>query len=77
MKRESESFLQLMLADEEAMHFYWFLCYSLLGWQFKMFVDLMMLAWAFLNTCEWFEYLLQHYPSIPILPLLANLIEMT
>ena len=73
--KKKESFLSLMLADEESMHIFWFLSYILLSWQMTLFVDLMFLAWALLNTCEWFDYLIMHYPSIPILPLFSGLIE--
>ena len=77
LTRKSDSFLHMLLADEECMHGIWFLTYLLLGAQMKVFVDLMFLVWAFLNTMEWFDFLIMKYPSFPIIGLFANLIKMT
>ena len=75
--RAKDSFMHMILADEEAMHLIWFLTYILLGWQLKIFVDLMFLSWALLNTVEWLDYLITKHPGIPIIGLFANLIQMT
>ena len=75
-KKKESSFLSLMLADEESMHLFWFLTYILLSWQLKLPVDFMFLVWAFLNTCEWFDFLVMRYPGVPILPLFSGPIEM-
>ena len=56
--KPTESFLPILLADEEAMHVIWLLTYILLGWQLKVFVDLMFLTWSLLNTCELLDYLI-------------------
>ena len=72
-----DSFLTLILSDEESMHFFWFLAYMLLNWQVKYFVDLMFLMWAYVNTCEWFDYIILTHPGVPILPLLTNLVQTT
>jgi len=68
--------MSLMLADEESMHMIWFLTYILLSWQYKVLVDLMFLLWAVLNTCEWFDFIMQRHPDVPIVPLFAGLVQM-
>jgi hypothetical protein len=40
-------------------------------------VDIMFLIWAFLNTCEWFDYIAMKMPGVPIVPLFSNLVQMT
>ena len=74
-KKKEDSMVALMMADEEAMHFFWFLTYVLMSWQIRFPVDMMLLIWAYLNTCEWFDYLLHAHPNLPILPLLAGPIQ--
>ena len=74
MKTAKDSFVHIVLSDEEIMHFIWFLTYLLLGWQIKIVVDGMFLCWAFLNTIEWLDYLHNKYPSIPIIGLFQSLI---
>ena len=64
-----------MLSDEESMHIFWFLSYILLSWEMTIIVDIMFITWAVLNTCEWFDYLVMRYPSVPILPLFSGVIE--
>ena len=72
--RAKDSFLHLMLSDEESMHLIWFLTYILLGWQLKIFVDFMFLAWSILNTMEWIDYLICKHPGLPIVGLFSNLV---
>ena len=75
--KSQDSFIHLMLSDEEAMHLIWFLTYILLGWQLKIFVDIMFLAWSIINTMEWIDFLIEKYPNLPIIGLFANLVQMT
>ena len=75
--KPSDSFIHILLSDEEAMHAIWFLTYILLGWQLKFFVDCMFLAWAFLNTCELLDYLILNYPGAPIIGLFSNMVKAT
>ena len=65
----------MILSDEESMHFYWFFMYILLNWQYKLVVDLMFMTWAILNTCEWFDYITQRHPGVPIVPLFSGLVQ--
>jgi len=66
-----DSFLQVILSDEESMHAIWFLTYMLLSWQMKFFVDGMFFIWAYINTCEWFDYLNVKHPNFPIVGLFS------
>ena len=75
--KPNETFIHILLSDEEAMHAIWFLTYILIGWQIKIFVDFMFLAWAFLNTCELLDYLIVNYPGAPIIGLFANMVRAT
>ena len=73
-KKKEWSFFRMILSDEESMHFYWFFMYILLNWQYKLVVDLMFMTWAILNTCEWFDYIAQRHPGVPIVPLFSGLV---
>ncbi len=42
-----------------------------------LLVDSMFLIWAFLNTCEWFDFIIMKMPGVPIVPLFKNLVQMT
>ena len=75
--KSKDSFLQLLLADEEAMHAIWFLTYLLLGWQLKIFVDFMFLAWSLLNTTELLDYLMLKHPGMPIIGLFGSLVQLS
>lgn len=75
--KSKDSFLHIILADEESMHLMWFLTYILLNYQMAFIVDSMFLLWAFLNTCEWFDFISMKHPGVPIVPLFSNLVEMT
>ena len=75
--KPSDSFIHILLSDEEAMHMVWFLTYILLGWQLKFFVDCIFLTWAFLNTCELLDYLIMNYPGAPIIGLFSNMVKAT
>ena len=66
-----------MLQDEESMHLFWFLTYLLLGPGLRTMVNMIFLIWAFLNTCEWFGFLMMRCPALPILPLFAGIIELS
>ena len=73
---KKDSFPALMLADEEAMHAIWLMTYLLLGWQLKIPVDIMFMIWAYINTCEWFDYIHYHHENIPIVGLFSGIIQM-
>jgi len=70
-----DSFLQMMVADEESMHAMWFLTYLLLNWQLQFFVDVIFFLWAYVNTCEWFDYMNVKNPRLPLLGLLASTVK--
>ena len=37
----------------------------------------MFLSWCYLNTCEWFDFLLLKFPGLPVIGLFSDLIQMT
>ena len=36
----------------------------------------MFLIWAVLNTCEWFDFIMMHYPQVPLIPLFNGFVQL-
>ena len=70
-----DSFLHILLSDEENMHCIWFACYILLNWEFRALVDIMFFIWAYLNSSEYFGFLHLRYPRLPVVGLLSSVVQ--
>lgn len=75
LKPKKDPFVPRLFSEEELLNLFIFMSIAICGPFMQGLLYIQLLMWAFVSTCEWLEYILEHNPDFPILCALTPFID--